>query len=63
MLHQYLYEMLHTLLGKIVHQKKLDGLSLNEMLSLDLDDDKILKSAKNIELNFATKEAWGSLVL
>ena len=35
MLHQFLHEMIHTLLGKIVHQKKLDGLSLNDMLSLD----------------------------
>ena len=37
--------------------KSLDNLSLGQMMELDLSDDRVVRSAKYVELNFATKEA------
>ena len=56
-LHQYLHEIYRKTLEKVVPPKSLDNLSFGQMMELDLSDDRVVRSAKYVELNFATKEA------
>ena len=57
-LHQYIHDILHEILSKIVSSRYLlRDASLPDMMSLDLAEDKVLKPAKDVHLNFATKQA------
>ena len=51
-------KMLTDILEKVVLPRFItSNTSLSDLMSLDLDDDNIYRSAKNVKVNFSTKEA------
>ena len=57
-LYQHMKDIISKLLEKVIVPKTMKNiLKLSDMLDFDLNDDKFLKDAKSIPLNFATKEA------
>ena len=57
-LNEYMKDILSTLLEKVVNPKKLaKNPSCKDLLDIDVSEDKNLRDAKSIPLNFASKDA------
>ena len=58
MLYEYLKEMFQKLMKKVINQKVMpDNKSLIDMMAIDVTDSKNQVKAKDIDINFATKDA------